>query len=339
MLSVFILAVICGTCLQLLKEPVRPVEARLKTSAPVQIISSTELSRASRRGTASNPESLPLLATEEIPLDICEWIQRPRPASSTLRSVNLEALLPRLSARDQELLSWLFPDYRQNTKPSVKADQAELLFLQALEETGNLLGRSSPMRLDVPKGIELLKKAQDLDPSNGALDLYLASLYQRQSEYELANSYFEKGLRAERFDVYMNSFSKRLLGAPETAVGFMQSVELFSTLPIPDLTPLREALLARTRVGENEDLYRFAQRLADSATQSRTPYNHLDWWLGSYVMARDILRKRGTELIPPFDLHKEFNRFPDIPSGADRESCDSAALERQIAEFQDLIRR
>lgn len=336
---VFILAVICGACLQLLKEPVPPEEAGFKTSGPAQIVSSAGLSRPSRRGTASSPESGSLLPTLTAPLDICEWIQRPRPASSTLRLMNLEGILPHLSAHDQELLSWLFPDSRQNTKPSTSGDHAELLFLQALEETGNLLGRSSPMRLDVPKGIELLKKARDLDPGNGALDLYLASLYQRQSKYELANSYFEKGLRAERFDVYMNSFSKRLLGAPETAVGFMQSVELFSTLPIPDLTPLREALLARTRAEENEDLYRFAQRLADSATQSRTPYNHLDWWLGSYVMARDILRRRGMELIPPFELHKEFNRFPDIPGGADRESCDSATLERQIAEFQDLIRR
>lgn len=343
------------------RDPAVAVQSRRpQTDGPARVVADSSLKKIKSAIVATptlrNEEGPEVLLAE--PTDICAFLNADGAAYGPKQ---LEKLLKKfsqqLSPESMRTLDWLFQlqDQEQNkggyplTRRPASADTAvnnstapptELLFLEGLEEGGMLLGRSAPRRLNVQRSVELLEKAQNQDQNNGALDLYLASLYQRQGRTDEALQAFHRGLRKDRFDVYMPGISKKILAAPQNSIEFLKAVELFSRIPIPDLTPVRESLFTLSRSEEFQgDIYHFAEKIVDDAVVSRAPYNHLDWWLSSYVMAGHLLQRRGQSVLRPFDLHQEFNRFPEIPNVSMNEACDSDALERSIQDFQKLIRQ
>ncbi len=283
--------------------------------------------------------SPPLTPVAVMPTDTCGWIRAVHDGKNFQKEIQslLQQFEGRLSATDNQTLQWLFevPDRKADVEESTA-----LLFLKGLEESGMLLGRGSPRRLNVGNSVALLEKAQAQDSGNGALDLYLAALYQRQGRWTDALEAIRRGLQKDRFDIYMTDISKKLLSAPKSSIEFLKAVQLFSSMPIPDMNPLRESLLGLTNSEDfAPDIYRFAQTIVDEAVGSRTPYNHLDWWLSSYVMAGHLLQRRGQAIPRPFDLHQEFNEFPEVSEITDTAvSCDAVAIERSIQRFQSLIR-
>lgn len=288
----------------------------------------------------SSEGTQPQQAQANDPEDVCAWIQgtsSPDTIRSNAQSV-LKDFQQNLSSETLDTLEWLYQT--PNAKARSPQSTAQL-FLESLEEGGMLLGRTPPRRLNVPKSIELLEKAQIQDPANGALDLYLAALYLRQGRGADATEALRQGLKKDHFNVYMADLSKQLLSAPQNSLQFLKAVELFSTMPIPDMNPLREPLLALTRSDDFAgDVFRFAERIVDQAVGSRSPYNHLDWWLSSYVMAGQILNRRGQDVPRSFDLHQEFNRFPDLSIvTSKKERCNPVQLQRSIDQFQSIIRQ
>lgn len=289
------------------------------------------------------PDRAPVLAPDAVvastgPRDPCLWLKTALPGGPTTRAAaNLSEIAGPLSAADRSLLNWLF-----EVPPVADAEITESpaqQFLRGLDEAGILLGRESSPRVDVPKAIATLEAAQSGDPGNGAFDLYLATLYQRQGRSAEALEAVRRGLAKDRFDVYMADVSKKLLAAPRDSVGFLQAVQLFSIMPVPDMNPVREALLSLTRSPEYAtDVYRFAERIVDQAVGSRAPYNHLEWWLSTYVMASHVLGRRGQDIPRAFDLNQEFNLFPDMARLTDPEGrCDAREIGVAVHRYQETL--
>lgn len=279
----------------------------------------------------------PSLSSTEKNQDICSFLstRRIKNPERTKRAF-LESVSSSLTTEDYSTLSWLLEVPAKNAPLKISP---ELLTVMGLDSSAMILGRRLPDQMDPEGSITLLEEARAQDPDNGALDLYLASLYQLKGERAKADEYLERGLQAKRFDVYIPRLVRTLMGSAKSPVAFIKAAEIFSVMPIPDLNPLRDYLRAKTadsRLGPA--VFRFAQGLVDEAVESHSPFNHLDWWLSSYVMGANILQLRGEQAPRAFELHKEFGRFPTIPSLSMEEPCNSAELERSISEFQSLIR-
>lgn len=277
--------------------------------------------------------NVPIVVTS----DPCLWMKTPTPGGTQAQAANyLKDVAAGMSPADQDLLDWMFEI--PNTKPRGEPSTARR-FLEGLSEAGIFLGRGNTARVDVPKAIRILEEAQSGDPGNGAFDLFLASMYQRQGRGADALEAARRGLAKDRFDVYMTDISKKLLAAPSDSIGFLKAVQLFSVMPVPDMNPVREALLSLSRSPDYApDVFRFAERIVDQATGSRTPYNHLDWWLSSYVMASHVLARRGQDIPRAFELNQEFNRFPDVSVLLDPDGrCNSNEVEVAIERFQNEI--
>lgn len=282
---------------------------------------------------AAAPTGVPIIVTS----DPCLWMKTATPGGTQAQAANyLKDVAATLSPAEQDLLDWMFeiPDTKPRGEPSTAQK-----FLQGLSEAGIFLGRGSSARADIPKAIKLLEEAQSGDPGNGAFDLYLASMYQRQGRGTEALEAMRRGLAKDRFDVYMTDISKKLLAAPADSVGFLKAVQLFSVMPVPDMNPVREAMLSLTRSPDYAaDVFRFSQRIVDQATSSKAPYNHLDWWLSSYVMASHVLARRGQDIPKAFDLNQEFNRFPDMSVIVDPDGrCNVNEINVAVERFQAEI--
>lgn len=318
-------------------EPAPPPERAGRGIAVVAGRAATPLTPPQKISAAEMPTTpgsqVPLIVTS----DPCLWMKTPTPGGTQAQAANyLKDVASGLSAADQDLLDWMFEI--PNAKPREEPSTARR-FLEGLSEAGIFLGRGNTARVNIPKAIQILEEAQSGDPGNGAFDLFLASLYQRQGRGPEALEAARRGLAKDRFDVYMTDISKKLLAAPGDSVGFLKAVQLFSVMPVPDMNPVREALLSLTRSPDYApDVFRFAERIVDQATGSRAPYNHLDWWLSSYVMASHVLARRGQDIPRAFELNQEFNRFPDVSVLTDPDGrCNANEINVAIERFQAEI--
>lgn len=341
--ALVILSVVLGLLLQK-RDPVEKNEAPRKEMALL-------LPRRpqSTQNTIAAPDSAQSsshrMSEAELLADPCDWMKGiSSPNSPEEFGLLLKSFSQFLSANDRETLQWLYqvPSETEPSQPAVSdapAHHVDLLFLQAIEKGGLLMGRGQPAQVKPARAIALLTQAQEMDSQNAAVDLFLAYFLSQMGQNDAAREALKAGLQKERFDVYLPRVGKALLAAPTTPVGFVKAAGYFSTMPVPDLSPIREALMTLGHVEElSPQIFQFAERVANETMNSRTPYNHLDWWLSSYVMATSILRQQGQSYPSPFELYQEYGLFPEIPNMNMGESCDSQRLSRQIQSFQSFIR-
>jgi hypothetical protein len=194
-----------------------------------------------------------------------------------------DLFLRRLDRRfGNQVGSWYF--YHDEDLGQVEETSAAGLFLLGLANAGLLEGNHSEPNL--PRAMELLNRARELDPKNSAPLVYLAYLADQRGDATTAEDLRSQIASTTHFNSYILSLSRAVHGSIESPSDYINVIQVWSSASIPNYEVLRKSL-------RDEKLTRVAEQMV--AAQNFKGEQDLDYFLVEGAIAVSVLKKLHPE--------------------------------------------
>lgn len=215
--------------------------------------------------------------------------------------------------------------------PDAPEERAPNLFLWGLARAGLLDGRKTAV--DLSAAAEALERAKRLDPENSAPSLFLALIEKRRGNEDASRALLNEAFEGNRrFDSYVADLARRALRAAETSTGFLRSVGVRSTMPVPTYGVLKEL-----RFSASESVALGERMMRPALDAGPRPRDGVDYLSVEYAVGRAMAASAGRERAYPTLKEIWSAQSPeDLGEDAQRAleaACDPSALDPFLPEL------
>jgi hypothetical protein len=227
--------------------------------------------------------------------------------------------------------SWYF--YHDEDLSKVQESSASGLFLLGLANAGLLEG--SPAQPDIPRAMENLKAAHELDPKNSAPLIFLAYLADQRDDPETAKKYRAQITSASHFESYILPLANAVYDTIESPSDYMNTVQVWSGASIPNYTVLSKYL-------KEQKLAKVADQMVNA--QNFEGEADLDFFFIEGAIGISVIKKlqpERTESLPSMqEVMKRLvaSRPPIIWDEMNEKDCELSRLDSDIARLHERRR-